>query len=115
MTVSEYLNSIHKYLNVHLKKRWSIIYDPKYGTNWIIDVKNKYWIIELKSDGFCWYRDEIHKEIMELYDTKPYETVKTIEKWVEKIFKVKTNGVCSSDYEDLESVNRVILESQNAR
>ena len=85
---------VKKYLNAYLNKRWLIIHDPENGSDWIIDVKNKYWIIEFEKFGKCWYRYQVFYEISELYDMELSEVVKVMKDWVEEVLK---RGVITTD------------------
>lgn len=73
MCIEQKQLSIRKYIDAHLKKKWSAIYDPKYESYWIIDVKNEEWVLRLEKDGNCWFRVQVADDICELYD---------VEKWV---------------------------------
>lgn len=79
--------SIKRYLDAYLNKRWSIINDPYAGADWIIDVNNNYWIIKLEKLSHCYYRYEFFLEISELYDMKISDILPIMGEWVEEVLK----------------------------
>ena len=80
--------SIKKYFDIYLQKKWSVIYDPKSRSNWIIDVGNKYWIIELEENGKCWMRFQFIEELSMLYDIKTEKISTIIMPLIEELFNI---------------------------
>lgn len=78
--------SIKRYLDVYLKKRWSIIHCVDAESYWIIDVKNYYWIMELNKSDKCAFRLQIFTEICMLYDIKLYDIDPIVREWIKGIF-----------------------------
>ena len=80
--------SIKIYLNAHLKKKWTIFHDTENGRHWIVDVKNKYWIVEVDTKngyGHCWYQHKVIKDISELYDIDSSFVESFILSWLKDI------------------------------
>lgn len=69
--------SIRTYIDAHLKRRWSLIYDPVYRSYWIIELKNRYWILDVHKNGSWWIRGHIVENISDLYDI-PTEQIHSI-------------------------------------
>lgn len=88
-------DSIKKYLNAFLNKKWTIIHDPESGSDWIIDVKNKFWIIELGKWNDCRFRWQVFEEISELYDMDLAKVIPVMRNWVKEIFKRKVKRTFS--------------------
>lgn len=107
--------SIKKYLNAFLNKKWSIIHDPQIGSDWIIDVKNKNWIIELQKSRHCWYRYVIFYEISELYDMKIFEVEEVIRDWVKEVLKCGGVAIHVIRYGEGRSVEEVLKRGVVAR
>ena len=98
--------SIHRYLNAHLKKRWTIIYYAETGSDWIIDIKNKYWIVELKKNGVCWCEGQVYADISELYEIIDARSI--IGEWVKEIIKREITIIGTTRIKPQSVVKRII-------
>ena len=77
--------SIKKYLNVFLEKKWSIIRDPLHESDFIIDIKNKKWIATLTKSGNCSYGYWLANEISDLYDIDMSNVASIMKKWIKEV------------------------------
>ena len=114
--------SIKKYLNVFLEKKWSIIRDPLHESDFIIDIKNKKWIATLTKSGNCSYGYWLANEISDLYDIDMSNVASIMKKWIKEVLNRRvTNIFCinlNDDYEIEKILNRVIkkdIKSKNMK
>ncbi len=85
MTLDEKEISIHKYLDAHLKRRWSMVYDTKYGTDYIIETKNNKSIVRIDCIGRCTIQGNFFNHIVELYDIYDFALLtEFIGIWIQK-------------------------------
>lgn len=79
--------SVRRYLNAYLEKKWSIIHDTNNGSCWIMDIKNKKWIVKATIYGHAYYERNFFLEVSTLYDMKLIDVMPLIKDWVEEAIK----------------------------
>ena len=107
---------IFKKLDKDLSHAEIIVDDNK--SIWFIDRANRYWYLELKSEGVLWWRYSFFNDFFPLFgmERKEYEPV--IAEWVEKHLKNEVSSTCPKyvlPFWEMEKVIKLEIPSNEGR
>ena len=92
--------SIKKYFTILLKKRWIALSDIESKSQFIVDIKNHKWIVELTNDGLCWIQNDLIENFSFLYDMDTLTMQKILKSVIGELFSVSLDrsiaGIFSS-------------------
>lgn len=90
--------SIEKYLNAYLNKKWTVIHHSETKSDWVLDISNNKWVIRFDENDAVWYNTDYTNLIFDMYDISDFYQKEILAIWIGEIFKRKPNFMFNVGY-----------------